>query len=50
MCCLKYENGCYECQDGCHKGAEPNIVNLIEKMDEENKEELLKLTAEEVEE
>lgn len=46
MCCLKYENGCYECQNTCHK--EKNI--LVEVLDDDSKEELRKLEAKEAEE
>ncbi len=46
MCCLKYENGCYECQNSCPKEKEI----LVEVLDEDSKEELRKLVAEEAEE
>ena len=42
MCCLKYENGCYECQNTCPK--EKDI--LVEVLDEDSQEELRKLVAE----
>lgn len=43
MCCLKYENGCYECPDPCSKGKDL----LVEMLDEDSKEELRKLAEEE---
>jgi len=46
MCCLKYENGCYECQNSCPKEKE----TLVEVLDDDSKEELRKLVAEEAEE
>lgn len=49
MCCLKYENGCYECQNG-HSQVEKEKVVFPEVFDEESKEELRKLVAEEAEE
>ena len=45
MCCLKYENGCYECKSSCAK--EKNILVEAEVLDEDSKEELRKLVAEE---
>lgn len=47
MCCLKYENNCYDCQGGCPKqiGNDKNI--FTEELDEEGKAELKKLAAEE---
>lgn len=49
MCCLKYENGCYECND-CHghNQKEKNVMAILEpELDPESKEELLKLVMEE---
>lgn len=48
MCCLKYENGCYDCQ-GCNSQGKDKLI-YPEVFDEESKEELRKLEAEEVEE
>ncbi|NLL52644.1 MAG: stage 0 sporulation family protein [Peptococcaceae bacterium] len=49
MCCLKYENGCYECQN-CDKDQKAEQEIFSEVYDEESKEELLRLVAEEAEE
>lgn len=49
MCCLKYENGCYECSDSCKK-QEDEQDYFAELLDEESKAELEKLVAEEAEE
>jgi cell fate regulator YaaT (PSP1 superfamily) len=46
MCCLKYENGCYECPDSCSKGKDLPV----EMLDEDSEEELRKLAEEEAEE
>jgi cell fate regulator YaaT (PSP1 superfamily) len=49
MCCLKYENGCYEGEGCCIKADKSkNIYNEL--LDEESKVELSKLVAEEAEE
>lgn len=45
MCCLKYENGCYDCQ-GCDSQAGKEKVVYSEVFDEESKEELRKLAEE----
>ncbi len=50
MCCLKYENGCYDCQGSCHSQAGKDKVVYPEVFDEESKEQLRKLVAEEAEE
>ncbi|RNC28653.1 MAG: hypothetical protein AWM53_01313 [Candidatus Dichloromethanomonas elyunquensis] len=49
MCCLKYENGCYDCQNSNSQGIKEKIL-YPEVFDEESKEELRKLEAEEAEE
>ena len=49
MCCLKYENGCYECKNCQTKGEKEKEI-FSEVYDEESKEELLRLVAEEAEE
>ena len=46
MCCLKYENGCYESKNGQKDQQEDNEI-FSEVYDEESKEELLRLVAEE---
>ncbi len=46
MCCLKYENGCYECKD-CQNQTETPKPVYTEVYDEESKEELRRLEAEE---
>ncbi len=45
MCCLKYENGCYDCQ-GCNPQAGKDKMLYAEVFDEESKEELRKLAEE----
>ncbi len=50
MCCLKYENGCYDCRDGCHNNTEQDKAIFAEVRDEESKEKLRRLAAEEAEE
>lgn len=45
MCCLKYENGCYECQS-CNGQAGKDKAVYTEVFDEESKEELRKLAEE----
>lgn len=49
MCCLKYENGCYECHNN-HNAAKKDSTLFTEVYDPESKEELRKLVAEEAEE
>jgi cell fate regulator YaaT (PSP1 superfamily) len=48
MCCLKYENDCYDC--GCVNNMEQDKITFAEVEDEESKEKLRKLAAEEAEE
>jgi len=45
MCCLKYENGCYDCQS-CNPQAGKEKMLYTEVFDEESKEELRKLAEE----
>ncbi|MCM1565118.1 MAG: stage 0 sporulation family protein [Dehalobacter sp. 4CP] len=49
MCCLKYENSCYECHNTLNKGPKENRI-FSEVYDKESQEELRKLVAEEAEE
>lgn len=49
MCCLKYENGCYECQGSKALADKENNI-FAEVYDEESKKELLKLVDKEAEE
>jgi len=49
MCCLKYENGCYESQS-CHSQVGKEKTVYAEVFDKESKEELRKLVAKEAEE
>ncbi|NLP44523.1 MAG: stage 0 sporulation family protein [Peptococcaceae bacterium] len=49
MCCLKYENGCYECANDSMKQEEGHAL-FTELLDEESQAELEKLVAEEAEE
>lgn len=50
MCCLKYENGCYEGKGSCQDQQEEDTNFFNELLDEESKAELSKLAAEEAEE
>lgn len=47
MCCLKYENGCYDGQGGCHNHPGKDKTVFKEVLDEDSKAGLSKLAAEE---
>jgi len=50
MCCLKYENSCYEGQGGCQNHAQKEKAIFAEVLDDESNAELRKLVAQEAEE
>jgi cell fate regulator YaaT (PSP1 superfamily) len=47
MCCLKYENGCYDCQGSCQPQRAKEKELYPDVLDEESKAQLRKLEAEE---